>query len=141
MIKKNNKLTILTYEKRVSLTISCLYLFEHGTQVPIIKYICAKLWLYVTKKYLLCPLKHVWSFLRKKIVPFTQGCFYQVKFKLAQGFSERKKNHECIVPNLLISPIAKGYDPSFERSWILYPMMLVQSLVKIVSLWPVALEK
>ena len=64
-------------------------------------------------------LKHVWSFLRKKIVPFTQGCFYQVKFKLAQWFSERKvfkKIHECIVPNLLISPIAKGYDPSFERS-------------------------
>ena len=92
----------------------------------------------LNKTYPLCPFWNtIGPFLvNKNEFPLCKDVFTKFSLNWLSGSVEGRVfllNHQSIVPYLLSSPVLKGCDPSFERSWILYPMMLVQRLVTIFS--------
>ena len=139
-------------QKHVSLAISCLYLFEQGTRVPkskfqsLIHLRTAIFWSIFKKKKtpIMSFLKHGWSFLRKKKeFPLHKDDFTKFSlnwFSCSGKISIFFKNHHCIVPNLFLSLVLKGCEPSFERLLILYPNDPCEKF-GYNFLWPVTLER
>ena len=81
------------------------------------------------------PRKSVWSFILRKLNPFTQGCCVALLVKIGPLVLERKniiKVRQCIFAIYLLSPLGKGHGLSFVQNWIHFTQgWLVLSLVEI----------
>ena len=119
-------------QKPVSFALFCLYLLERDPWTkkygPIIKCIRAKLWLhFYFKKNFLCHFSLI-----KKRFPFPVFTMFILNWLSGSGEGRFFKNIIKVL-SLLSFPLLKRCDPSFKRSWILYSMLRVQSLVTIFS--------